>query len=540
MPTIIRKIVPILIIILGVSLNFSASRLTLSKANDGSFDFQTAYAAEPQVINKDISSESVPPSNLKMSQDQATGEQKWRKFKREFEWEVYEILIGTFLVLVGLAATVLALFRWKSDDLSLISFGIFCFLFGARTNVFPFFFDAPTWFWNYWISSITYFVPVSGYIFLEQIIGKGWKSSIRLMIYVSIAFAVVAISIGIALKAPWTAMHANNFFAILCVLVILMNMFWPGMTMTRELKVLRIGTLIYVALALHANFIGLIGLPLGRNLEPLGFIVLIGCLFFIVVRRFFKNERELATIARELETARQIQSFILPQKTVDIKGIHLAAHYVPMASVAGDFYDFARVDEKRLGILVADVSGHGVPASLISSMVKIAFASQLPHADDPARVLAGINQVLCGKLESDFVTAGYLFMDTEKQSFTYAGAGHPPLFLWRASEQKIYEYREKGVILGQFEDARYQNINLELKPGDRFLQYTDGIIEATNAAGEIFGWDNFKKFISSRASLPAGQFADDLIQQVTDWSGIESQERLDDDLTLVIADFENS
>jgi serine phosphatase RsbU (regulator of sigma subunit) len=538
MPLFLKKNLPILL--LGILINLAASSLTLFKANDAVFDFQSASAAQTPEAARDNSSGTATSLNLKMSNEQDTGEQRWRILKREFQWDVYEILVGTFLVLVGIAAIVLALFRWRSNDLSLISFGIFCFLFGARTNVFPFVFDAPTWFWSYWISSITYFVPVFGYVFFEQIIGKGWKSSVRLMIYVSIVFAIAAISIGIALKAPWTAGQANNFFAILCVLVILANLFWPGLTMTRELRVLRIGTLIFVALALHANLIDLIGLPLGRNLEPVGFIVLIGCLFFIVVRRFFENERELATIARELETARQIQSFILPQKTVDIKGIQLAAHYVPMASVAGDFYDFARMDQKRFGILVADVSGHGVPASLISSMVKIAFASQLPHADDPARVLAGINQVLCGKLESDFVTAGYLYLDTEEKCVSYAGAGHPPLFLWRGSEQKIYEYRENGVILGQIEDAEYQNINLELKSGDRFLLYTDGIIEATNAAGEIFGWDHFKKFISSRASLPVGQFADDLIQQVTGWSGKNSQESLDDDLTLVIADFENS
>ena len=538
MLTIIRKILPILI--LGVLFNFSASSITLFKAHGPAFGFQSAIAAQMTGDHAGIHSESGGFQDSAAQGEQDASERRWQRLREEFRWDIYEILVGSFLVLVGLAAIVLALFRWRSNDLSLISFGVFCFLFGARTNVFPFFFDAPFRFWSYWITSITYMVPVSGFIFIEQIIGKGWKSSIRLMIYVSIIFSVGAISIGVALKAPWTAMHANNFYAIVCILVILVNMFWPVLKMTLELKVLRIGTVIFVALALHANLIGLIGLPLGRNLEPVGFIVLIGCLFFIVVRRFFENEKELTAIARELETARQIQSFILPQKTVDIKGIHIAAHYVPMASVAGDFYDFVRLDDNQLGILVADVSGHGVPASLISSMVKIAFSSQLPHADDPARVLAGINQVLCGKLESDFVTAGYLFMDTEKQSVTYAGAGHPPLFLWRGSEQKNYEYREKGVVLGQFEDVRYQNIHLELKSGDRFLLYTDGIIEATNAAGEFFGWDRFKNFITSRASLPVGQFSDELIEQVTVWSGKKSQESLDDDLTLVIADFENS
>ena len=102
-------------------------------------------------------------------------------------------------------------------------------------------------------------------------------------------------------------------------------------------------------------------------------LVFLGCLVYVVAYRFFQNEKELLTITHELETARQIQSFILPQQTVGIKGIYLAAHYVPMASVAGDFYDFIKVDENRMGILVADVCGHGVPASLIGSMVKIAY-----------------------------------------------------------------------------------------------------------------------------------------------------------------------
>jgi hypothetical protein len=542
MQSLLKKTLPFLIV--GILVELSASSLSLFEANYLLFDSHSVIAAETPGEDRDITSESGTPTNLEMTTQQAFAEQrkKWQQLTGEFRWDIYEILVGTIFSIVGLAAVTLALLRWRPNDLSLLSFGMLCFLNGVRLNAFQFFFNVSPRFWYYWESSITYIIPVFVYLFMEQLLGKGWKSSIRLMIYVSIVFAIAAISVGIALKAPYAAMQVNRFFAILIIIVIFVNMFRPGLKMTQELKVLRIGTLILGALVLHANLIGLniFGLPLGRNIEPLGFLILIGCLGFVVIRRFFDNEKELATIARELETAKQIQSFILPQKTVDIEGLQLVAHYVPMASVAGDFYDFARVDEKRLGILVADVSGHGVPASLISSMVKIAFSSQLPHAGDPARVLAGINQVLCGKLESDFVTAGYLYIDTEKQGVTYAGAGHPPLFLWRGSEQKIYAYREKGIILGQFEEAQYQNIDLNLKSGDRFILYTDGIIEATNAACEFFGWDLFKEFISSHASLSAGQFADDLIQRVTGWSGKDSQETLDDDITLVVADFENS
>ena len=109
--------------------------------------------------------------------------------------------------------------------------------------------------------------------------------------------------------------------------------------------------------------------------------------------------------------------------------LEIAARYMPMSEVAGDFYDFIVVDDKRLGALVADVSGHGMPAALISSMLKIALAAQSECASDPARVLSGLNEALCGKFKGHFVTAAYIFIDTEKKTITYAGAGHPPLVL---------------------------------------------------------------------------------------------------------------
>jgi sigma-B regulation protein RsbU (phosphoserine phosphatase) len=455
--------------------------------------------------------------------------------------DLFGLIFGINMTIIGLLAVALALYRWKANDLSLISFGVFCFINGARSGAFQYIIDAPLEFWSYWRWFLSYLTPVPVWIFFEQFIGKGWKSSIRRLWQIQIIFVIGAVSVGLILRSPDAAKEANNVMSIVGILVAGSNIFRPGLGMTRELLLLKYGGAAWAMTALYENIAPLVtpGYII-VNIEPFGQLVFLGCLVYVVAYRFFQNEKELITIAHELETARQIQSFILPQKTVDIKGIYLAAHYVPMASVAGDFYDFIKVDEKRLGILVADVSGHGVPASLISSMVKIALSSQLPHANNPAEVLCGINQILCGKLESDFVTAGYLFIDTESQTATYAGAGHPPLLLWRGSEQKIHEYREKGIILGQFEDARYQNIELSLQSGDRFILYTDGIIEAANAAGDLFGWSRFKEFISSQAGLSVGNFADGLLQHISDWSGKHLDEALDDDLTLVVADFKNS
>ena len=456
-------------------------------------------------------------------------------------WDIYEIIFGTLISLVGFILIAIALWRWQSNDLSLISFGILCFLYGARTRAFQFLFDIPPLLWSYTHWFITYLVPIAGWVFAEQFLGKGWKSSIRRLLQVQIVFSIIAISVGIYLRDPAAVWMANSIMAIIGFLVVMANLFQPSLAQNRELKVLRGGCLIFVILGVIENISPLLTqsheFPI---LEDLGFIIFICCLIYAVAHRFFRNEKDLITISHELETARQIQSFILPGETVNIKGLKLAARYVPVASVAGDFYDFAKVDEKQIGILVADVSGHGVPASLISSMVKIAFASNTSHAANPADVLGGINQVLYGKLENDFVTAGYLFLDMEEKNMIYAGAGHMPLLLWRAAEQKIYEFREKGTVLGQFEDIQFKNIRFTLQPDDRIILYTDGIVETSNLTHTLFGFERLKEFIRSHSQLPAGQFADALIRQLINWSGRPSEEALDDDLTLIVADYQHA
>src|SRR5437764_690070 len=133
--------------------------------------------------------------------------------------------------------------------------------------------------------------------------------------------------------------------------------------------------------------------------------------------------QQLYAIQKELETARQIQHSILPSQIPKISGIDIAARYIPMTAVAGDFYDFIIVDERHIGILVADVSGHGMPAALIASMLKIALAAQVAKAANPAEVLHGLNLALCGKFEHHYVTAAYVYLDLETRVLRYAGAG---------------------------------------------------------------------------------------------------------------------
>jgi phosphoserine phosphatase RsbU/P len=242
--------------------------------------------------------------------------------------------------------------------------------------------------------------------------------------------------------------------------------------------------------------------------------------------------QQLRDIQKELETARQIQLSILPSTVPKIASLDIAARYVPMTSVAGDFYDFIVVDEEHLGVLVADVSGHGMPAALIASMIKIAFSSQVSHAADPARVLLGLNEVLCGKFEHHFVTAAYVFIDIQNRTLKYAGAGHPPLLLW--GPEGVRSIEENGLFLGKFSFATYTSTELPLMPGDRILLYTDGIPETTNPAGVEFGTDGFKQFLENENSTTsATQFADRLLEELSRWSARGSNDDLDDDMTIV-------
>jgi serine phosphatase RsbU (regulator of sigma subunit) len=241
--------------------------------------------------------------------------------------------------------------------------------------------------------------------------------------------------------------------------------------------------------------------------------------------------QQLLTIQKELETARQIQLSILPSVIPKIEGLDIAARYIPMTSVAGDFYDFILVDEKHIGILVADVSGHGMPAALIASMLKIALSSQVAHAADPAQVLSGLNQALCGKFQHHFVTAAYLFVDMQNRTLTYAGAGHPPLLLWGGSKA-VRSVEENGLFLGKFSFATYSSVELPLTAGDRILLYTDGIPETTNPAGVEFGTDGFKQFLETEQSTSADNFADQLLGELSRWSARGLATDLDDDVTI--------
>jgi len=202
-----------------------------------------------------------------------------------------------------------------------------------------------------------------------------------------------------------------------------------------------------------------------------------------------------------------------------------------MRTVAGDFYDFPVTGDDEAGLLVADVSGHGVPAALIASMVKLAAASQRDNAADPAAFLAGMNSVLCGNTQSQFVTAAYVHLNAAAAEMRYAAAAHPPMLLLRNGE--VHEVAENGLMLGAFHTATYEMAVHALRPGDRLLLYTDGIMEAANDKAEEFGRERLCALLRNAATLSHDAIADLILTTVQRWSAAQ-----EDDLTLLVCDYQ--
>jgi len=248
---------------------------------------------------------------------------------------------------------------------------------------------------------------------------------------------------------------------------------------------------------------------------------------------------QLQALNTELEMARQIQLSILPHSIPKLTGLDIAAHYLPMTSVAGDFYDFIQIDDKHIGVLIADVSGHGLPSALIASMLQVALTGQAGHAAEPAKVLLGLNHALCGKFTQNFVTAAYVYVDLENNLMRYAGAGHPPMLQWRNSTGKATQVLENGLVLGIVDEASYEALEFLLEPGDRYVLCTDGILEAANSAQEQFGADRLMSFMKNHKHLEAEAFSQSLLDYLSGWFNQTVDQGQQDDITLLVIDYKH-
>jgi sigma-B regulation protein RsbU (phosphoserine phosphatase) len=449
------------------------------------------------------------------------------------------IALGFVLATVGITAVVLSAAYWRAAGLALLSFGLLTSLYGVRLLIGV---DALEPLLGlsaraiaFTTAFILYALPVPGLLYAEQIRGRGWRSSLRRLWQIGLVLAAVFVAYDAGAGRPWASLPAYRGFVIVVMIVLLPHvMLWrhrdPIESIART-----IGTTTLALSVIHDSLAGFRLLPWRASFEVFGIGVFMLSLGVVTARRFFADQRELAVVEGEMVMARAIQSAILPHAAPAVSDLIVDVRYVPARAVAGDMYDFLRLDDRRLALLVADVTGHSVPAALIASMVKVAFSSQLQHASMPGRVLAEMNRVLCGHFEGRFVTAACVFLDADRPVVRYALAGHPPPLLRKAATGEIVELAEGGLVLGLFPDASYPMGEVVFDPGDRVVLYTDGVTEARDRSGAWFGDHELRAFVAEHREGPPGAFLDLLLSHLRQWSGRDGGS-FDDDLTIVAID----
>lgn len=227
---------------------------------------------------------------------------------------------------------------------------------------------------------------------------------------------------------------------------------------------------------------------------------------------------EKQRLETQLEVARQVQLELLPARDPQLEGFDISAYNFPTEEVSGDYYDWVRIFDDQIGIVIADVSGKGVPAALLMAFLRASLRAATHIGYAPHISMTKVNYLLWESIErNQFVTAFYGILDTTNRTLAYSNAGHNPPILIDAEGNAHFE-RRGGVPLGMFRDSRYHEYYATIDPGQIFVLYTDGVTEAMNSAGEEYGAERLVEAVKRGRHLSAREMIDAIHREVFDWT----------------------
>jgi serine phosphatase RsbU (regulator of sigma subunit) len=242
--------------------------------------------------------------------------------------------------------------------------------------------------------------------------------------------------------------------------------------------------------------------------------------------------RERERVEQELQVARRIQQASLPEEVPTLAGWQITPYYRPAREVGGDFYDFHLLSEDRVGLVVGDATGKGVPAALVMSttlgMLQAVSEASDSSSSSPGEVLKRVNEALTVRIPQNmFVTCFYAILEPESGSLIYANAGHDLPYLHRDGEAE--ELRARGIPLGLMPGRAYEEKQTSLQAGERALFYSDGLVEAHDPKGEMFGFPRLRTLITEHAEEKSlGEF---LMEELYSFVGVSWEQ--EDDITLL-------
>jgi sigma-B regulation protein RsbU (phosphoserine phosphatase) len=246
-------------------------------------------------------------------------------------------------------------------------------------------------------------------------------------------------------------------------------------------------------------------------------------------RLYEEIERQERRLERDLSLARELQGRLLPQTSPKLAHLDVAAKFVPARAIGGDLYDFIPYSMSRLGIVVGDVSGKGAPAAIYAALVSGIIRSHAPIEPAPGEMLSAVNLSLAERrIEAQFVSIIYALWDDEDRTLTVSNSGLPRPIYVHGGKNEVIE--ATGLPLGLFDEAEYDEFHFRMKPGDMFVFFSDGILDARNRKGELFGRGRVEKIVAECGEKSAACVVDSLFKAAAEHSaGVETF----DDQTVV-------
>ena len=241
-----------------------------------------------------------------------------------------------------------------------------------------------------------------------------------------------------------------------------------------------------------------------------------------------QNETLLKAVIADVEEARRLQESLLPKEFPLVQNLRVYGRYLPMDLVGGDMYAFARHADGRFGCLIADVSGHGIAAATVAASTRLLYSICTQITSSPSQILQLLNERLPDHIGRHFLTAVCVVFDSAARKLVMSNAGHPPMLVISAG--KASRHNARGTVLGAFRELHFEELELQLKPGDRVALFTDGLVEEKEAEEYEIGVQRLSDLLAKGTALPLRQWVDHAVDQATARSGIHN---LPDDITMV-------
>jgi sigma-B regulation protein RsbU (phosphoserine phosphatase) len=247
------------------------------------------------------------------------------------------------------------------------------------------------------------------------------------------------------------------------------------------------------------------------------------------------SEVERKMLDHEMAIAEELQANLLPKKIPQIPGYDVSAYYRPSHDVGGDYYDFIEIDADHLGFIVADVSGKGIPGSIVMTETRALVKSEAVRTLSPVETLTRVNRVLYNDIKRGmFVTVFYAILQIQKATLSCVSAGHNPMVLWRKASNTCHLVNPNGLALGIDKGPLFEKTlreqKIQLFKGDRFTLFTDGVTESMNQNSEQFGPNRFYLRVKQLADKSSSEFLSLLVSDLETHQGTAPQH---DDITIV-------